>query len=388
MPDLPARGSHWTRTIAIGPDRKLLVSVGSSCNSCEERDRRRAAIYRYDARRPERRAVRDGASQRGRDRVPPRDVRALGHRQRARLARRRPPRRVRHAGRGRRLLRLALLPLVAAEASCPTPIWRRATDARRHGSQASSIKRTPRRSGLAFYTGSQFPADYRGDLFVALHGSWNRPTPVGYKVIRVKLRGAAPTAEDFATGWLAGDRYWGRPVDLDRGARRGALPVRRRTRRGLPDHLPGRLTTRKLDTVSATPSAPWAGAGASAAPRAAALDAASEGRATDRRARHARCSEPSPRCRQTSLLADSPTRLIELGARRQAAPRAPAGGRAHPRARPSDRLRHLDLADRGGRRSLAGGGRRPHLRRRSGPGPGRVGRGRRSSRRAPTSRVP
>jgi glucose/arabinose dehydrogenase len=49
---------------------------------------------------------------------------------------------------------------------------------------------------------------------VALHGSWNRPTPVGYKVIRVKLRGTAPTAEDFATGWLDGNRYWGRPVDL------------------------------------------------------------------------------------------------------------------------------------------------------------------------------
>ena len=68
--------------------------------------------------------------------------------------------------------------------------------------------------GLAFYTGSQFPAAYRGDLFVALHGSWNRAVPVGYKVIRVRLGGGAATAEDFATGWLTGGRYWGRPVDL------------------------------------------------------------------------------------------------------------------------------------------------------------------------------
>ena len=68
--------------------------------------------------------------------------------------------------------------------------------------------------GLVFYTGTQFPAEYRGDAFVALHGSWNRSVPVGYKVIRVRLSGTAPLAEDFATGWLAGDRHWGRPVDL------------------------------------------------------------------------------------------------------------------------------------------------------------------------------
>ena len=48
VPDLPARGSHWTRSVAIGPDRRLYASAGSSCNSCEERDRRRAAIFRYE----------------------------------------------------------------------------------------------------------------------------------------------------------------------------------------------------------------------------------------------------------------------------------------------------------------------------------------------------
>jgi glucose/arabinose dehydrogenase len=68
--------------------------------------------------------------------------------------------------------------------------------------------------GLAFYTGTRFPPEYRGDLFVALHGSWNHPTPVGYKVIRVRLDGDSPRAEDFATGWVAGGRAWGRPVDL------------------------------------------------------------------------------------------------------------------------------------------------------------------------------
>ncbi|HZS32458.1 MAG TPA: PQQ-dependent sugar dehydrogenase, partial [Methylomirabilota bacterium] len=68
--------------------------------------------------------------------------------------------------------------------------------------------------GLAFYTGTQFPSEYRGNLFVALHGSWNRAVPVGYKVVRVRLGGGGPIVEDFVTGWLSGTRYWGRPVDL------------------------------------------------------------------------------------------------------------------------------------------------------------------------------
>ena len=59
----------------------------------------------------------------------------------------------------------------------------------------------------------------RGDLFVALHGSWNRSVPVGYKVIRVPFAGGTPgQPEDFATGWMAneGNRgsVWGRPVDV------------------------------------------------------------------------------------------------------------------------------------------------------------------------------
>ena len=59
----------------------------------------------------------------------------------------------------------------------------------------------------------------RGDLFVALHGSWNRSVPVGYKIIRIPLTGGSPgQPQDFATGWMAseGDRgsVWGRPVDV------------------------------------------------------------------------------------------------------------------------------------------------------------------------------
>ncbi len=74
--------------------------------------------------------------------------------------------------------------------------------------------------GLAFYDGNQFPAEMRGDAFVALHGSWNAGKPTGYKVVRVPFRNDRPTGEyiNFATGfWTAGSNtaeVWGRPVGI------------------------------------------------------------------------------------------------------------------------------------------------------------------------------
>jgi glucose/arabinose dehydrogenase len=73
--------------------------------------------------------------------------------------------------------------------------------------------------GLAFYSGTQFPAEYRGDAFLALHGSWNRKQRTGYKVVRIPIRDGKPTGayEDFIVGWSpADDRpdVWGRPVAI------------------------------------------------------------------------------------------------------------------------------------------------------------------------------
>jgi glucose/arabinose dehydrogenase len=70
---------------------------------------------------------------------------------------------------------------------------------------------------LAVYTGTQFPAEYRGDIFVALHGSWNRSRRTGYKVVRVMLRDGEPTGayQDFITGFVTDDdNVWGRPVGI------------------------------------------------------------------------------------------------------------------------------------------------------------------------------
>lgn len=70
--------------------------------------------------------------------------------------------------------------------------------------------------GLLFYTGSQFPRQYRGDIFIAQHGSWNRSAPDGFRIMRVRLDGNRAAAyEPFATGWLSPDgTVRGRPVDL------------------------------------------------------------------------------------------------------------------------------------------------------------------------------
>lgn len=75
--------------------------------------------------------------------------------------------------------------------------------------------------GIAFYTAttgpSVFPPEYRGDLFVALHGSWNRNARTGYCVVRVRLHDGKPTGEyeDFLTGFVADGRsVWGRPVGV------------------------------------------------------------------------------------------------------------------------------------------------------------------------------
>jgi glucose/arabinose dehydrogenase len=81
--------------------------------------------------------------------------------------------------------------------------------------------------GMAFYEGSQFPADYKGDAFVALHGSWNRAKRTGYKVVRLLFKDGAPTGEyeDFLVGFVDNDAsVWGRPVGVA-AARDGALLV-------------------------------------------------------------------------------------------------------------------------------------------------------------------
>ena len=104
----------------------------------------------------------------------------------------------------------------------------------------STSRPTPRRSSSGSTTGRAFPAEYRGDAFVTLHGSWNRNPPNGYRVARLRFSAAGEPVgyDDFLTGFLYdGNKVFGRPAGLAVLPRPRA-PGRRRLQRG---RLPGRV---------------------------------------------------------------------------------------------------------------------------------------------------
>lgn len=206
-------GGHSTRTVLFSPDFEYLyVSVGSSCNVCIEDDPRRATIVRYRSDGSEEMIYAEGlrnavgiafrpgtnelwATNNGRDWLgddqPPETIYLVTEGEDAGWPQC-------HAGR-------IVDPDYGQENSCegvsdPEVAW-----------QAHTAP-----LGLTFYSGSQFPDAYQGDMFVALHGSWNRTARVGYKVITVPMEnGEAGEVQDFAVGWLREDgSRWGRPVDV------------------------------------------------------------------------------------------------------------------------------------------------------------------------------
>jgi glucose/arabinose dehydrogenase len=208
---IPAGGNHTSRTILIRNDR-LYVSIGSSCNLCDERDARRAAIVRYNL---------DGSGQTlfatglrnsvGLALHPETGELWATNNDRDRLGDDRPPDRVNIVREGGWYgWPVCYLP------GMPNPEYE--ARAARCADAIGPAVTFPAHSaplGLAFYTGTQFPQEFRGDLFVALHGSWDRSFPTGYKVVRVPMRDGAPgQPEDFVTGWQIGRRWWGRPVDV------------------------------------------------------------------------------------------------------------------------------------------------------------------------------
>jgi len=114
-------------------------------------------------------------------------------------------------------LQVDLTRLAGVEANLPDPEFGKkrscsefAPPAQRLGAHVASL-------GMRFYTGSQFPAQYRNQIFIAEHGSWNRSSKVGYRVTLVRLDGDRKpvTYEPFAQGWLQGQRAWGRPADVE-----------------------------------------------------------------------------------------------------------------------------------------------------------------------------
>ena len=220
LTDLPTGGGHSTRSLLFHGG-KMYVSAGSSCNVCIEKDSRRAAVMEFNP---------DGTGQKifanglrnsvGLAVNPKTDTVWVTVNGRDMLGDDLPPETIYDLGKG------------GVDAGWPYCYGDRApdTDFTKPGDNRCQSVIEPKVQmqahsaplGLAFYEGSMFPPEYRNNLFVAFHGSWNRSVPTGYKVVRVKLDDKGQPqggAQDFITGWLApGEtkkgRWVGRPVGI------------------------------------------------------------------------------------------------------------------------------------------------------------------------------
>jgi uncharacterized protein (TIGR03437 family) len=217
--DLPSGGGHFTRTILWDAEGNLIAAAGSTCNICNESDPRRAAAVRFSP---------DGSNM---------EIFARGLRNSVGLALHPVTREIWATDNGGDNL---------GDDAPPEEInilrlgrdygWPRCYgDGSRYPGYSGdcSFQVAPEVAmqahsaplGIAFYTGTMFPARYKNDAFVAFHGSWNRNEPTGYKVIRVLASsGRAAGVEDFLTGFLQSGTASGRPVDVATGPD-GALYV-------------------------------------------------------------------------------------------------------------------------------------------------------------------
>ena len=208
----PGDAMHGWKFIAFGPDGKLYVPVGAPCNICEPDADRYAVITRmnpdgsgfevyarglrnsvgfdWDPRTRELWFTNNGRDYLGDDTPPD----TLNHAPRVGLNFGYP---YCHAG-------TIADPEYGSKRRCAEF----APPAQNLGPHVAPL-------GMRFYTGTQFPAEYRNQIFVAEHGSWNRSKKIGYRITLVRVENSHAIAyEPFATGWLQGESAWGRPVDV------------------------------------------------------------------------------------------------------------------------------------------------------------------------------
>lgn len=224
--DLPvSTTAHWTRTIGFGRDGRLYVAIGSSCNSCEEEDARRTTIMVYNADdsdgRPFARGLRNAigfdwdsngvlwADDMGQDK--------LGEEQ--------PPDEINRVEEGKHYGFPYFIGANAANTDLPNAKGSLKPEQATPPALALEAHSSP--MGVAFYKGRQFPAPYRSDLYVALHGSspTARKDRTPGKIVRVVMKnGKAVGIEDFVTGFMQNGQILGRPAGLVTGAD-GALYI-------------------------------------------------------------------------------------------------------------------------------------------------------------------
>lgn len=226
---LPTGGNHWTRTVHVGPDGKLYVTIGSTCNVCIEGDKRRAAMLRYNI---------DGSGE---------ELYASGLRNAVDFDWQ-PGTGVLYAtDNGRDLLGDDFPPCELNRVvqggfyGWPFANGNRVPDPNYGaGHEAEIAESIPPAHGFGAHTAplgitfyeppggtapAAFPAPYRGAAFVAQHGSWNRSKKSGYQVVALHFQPDGTIREEpFATGFMIDEEVTGRPVDVAVGPD-GALYV-------------------------------------------------------------------------------------------------------------------------------------------------------------------
>ena len=221
---LPEGGNHWSRNVGIGPDGMLYVTAGSSCNVCEEEDEKRAAMMRYAA---------DGSGY---------ELYARGLRNAVDFAWQPRTGELFATDNGRDLLGDDFPPCelnrvvrggdygwpVANGNRVPDPDLGTGQEARIAASIPPAFDFKPHNAplGIAFLAHASQPVTYRGAALVALHGSWNRTEKDGYKVVALHWdESGAIRSEDFVTGFLEGEKVFGRPVDVVEAPNSGTIYV-------------------------------------------------------------------------------------------------------------------------------------------------------------------
>ena len=208
----PTDAHHGWKFIAFGPDGKLYVPVGAPCNVCLPPGPLHATITRLEivGGRPEvlARGVRNSV---GFDFDPATGDLWFTDNGRDWLGDDQPPDELNH------------LTKVGEHFGFPFCHGNGIRDPDYNGGRSCGEFTPPAQAlgphvaaiGMRFYTGRMFPEKYRGGVFIAEHGSWNRSVPIGYRVSFVKIEsGRATSYEPFASGWLKGSTASGRPADV------------------------------------------------------------------------------------------------------------------------------------------------------------------------------
>lgn len=210
----PAETHHGWKFIAFGPDGYLYVPVGAPCNVCEPDESRYANIMKMKPDGSDLQVVARGVRNSvGFDWQPGTRVLWFTDNGRDRLGDDKPDDELNRAVRAGEHFGYPYChagDIADPDFGRKRPCSEFVPPVAKLGAHVAAL-------GMRFYTGSQFPAEYRkNNIFIAEHGSWDRSQPSGYRVMRVVVDDAGKLVKQdvFAEGWLRGGKAWGRPVDV------------------------------------------------------------------------------------------------------------------------------------------------------------------------------